>query len=944
MRREAGLSTGQPAPFRAVRLLAAGLLALLGLLEAAPLRAADPSPSVAFHYGAHAPLDALKAFDIVVVEPDHGHDPQRYRARQSYSALYAYVSVGEVHPRRAGAADLPASLFLTENADWDSRVVDLAHPEWPALLAERIVAPLWARGYRGFFLDTLDSYRLAPGVNEAAQQAGLVAVIETLHRRFPGIALILNRGFEVLPRVRDKVRMVAAESLFAGWDARRQRYVEVAEADREWLLARLREARDTHGLPVLAIDYLPPHERARMRATAERIRALGIVPWVTDSALATLGIGRHEAMPRKVLMLYSSEEAPLLHQTQAVRFATMPLQHMGYVPEYLDVRAPLPERSFAGEAAGIVLWINGQPKDPLALARWLRRQMADGLRVAVFGQLGPALDGRLRELGLENAGTPTAGALRVATQDPMLGLEAPPRPDRALLRPLRLAGGERRGDGRPLLRVADARGGLFDAAALTAWGGYVLDPFVIAMVPGTEQARWVVNPFAFLRAALALPEMPVPDTTTENGRRLMFIHIDGDGFPSLSERAGAPVAGRVLLDEVIARYRLPTTMSVIEGETAPHGLFPKLSPELENVARRIFALPWVEIASHTYSHPFDWLRARLGEAPTGEDDAYHLPLPGYRPDLEREIAGSIRYIESRLAPPGKRVAILLWSGDAEPEAEALRQTAEIGVLNMNGGNTVITRDFPSLSAVSALGVPLGGVFQTYAPVMNENVYTNIWNGPFYGFERVIETFELTDAPRRLKPIDIYYHSYSASKRASLAALHKVYGWALAQSPHVIHASAFIRKALDFNTVSIARDGDAWRVRGDGELRTLRVPPALGTPDPAHSQGIAGHRPGGEGHYAHLDGAEATLRLSPAPAPQPYLYDANARLTAHARGDDGLRFTLSGHQPLEFALALPPPCQLRLNGKPLAPRRTAGELRHYALNHAAATLEARCDAR
>lgn len=51
-----------------------------------------------------------------------------------------------------------------------------------------------ATGLPGFFLDTIDSYRLASRFDEAAQQDGLVRVIETLHERFPGIQLIMNRG------------------------------------------------------------------------------------------------------------------------------------------------------------------------------------------------------------------------------------------------------------------------------------------------------------------------------------------------------------------------------------------------------------------------------------------------------------------------------------------------------------------------------------------------------------------------------------------------------------------------------------------------------------------------------------------------------------------------------------------------------------------------------
>ena len=150
------------------------------------------------------------------------------------------------------------------------------------------------------------------------------------------------------------------------------------------------------------------------------------------------------------------------------------------------------------------------------------------------------------------------------------------------------------------MKLADARGQTFDAAALTRWGGYVLDPYAVVGLPGTEQSRWIVDPFAFMQQALALPDLPLPDTTTENGRRLMFIHIDGDGYPSRAELPGTPLAGEALLTQVLQRYRLPTTMSVIEGEVAPDGLYPALSAEMEAIARRTFALPYIETVSYTH--------------------------------------------------------------------------------------------------------------------------------------------------------------------------------------------------------------------------------------------------------------------------------------------------------------------------------------------------------
>ena len=43
----------------------------------------------------------------------------------------------------------------------------------------QVITPLWQQGYRGFFLDTLDSYQLVAKTPEARarQEAGLIAAI-----------------------------------------------------------------------------------------------------------------------------------------------------------------------------------------------------------------------------------------------------------------------------------------------------------------------------------------------------------------------------------------------------------------------------------------------------------------------------------------------------------------------------------------------------------------------------------------------------------------------------------------------------------------------------------------------------------------------------------------------------------------------------------------------
>ncbi|NTV68997.1 MAG: hypothetical protein HGA71_02505 [Azonexaceae bacterium] len=905
--------------------------------------------AVALYYGKALPLAEFKAFDIVVVDPDHGHEPLDYR--RPYSQLYAYAAVAEAHPGRPYFPKIPDAWKIARNADWGSVVIDQSPADWPVFFAEQVIAPLWAKGYRGFFLDTLDAYRLAARFDEKAQQAGLIRVIETLHERFPGIKLILNRGFEIVPSVRDKIEMVAAESLFRGWNARTGQYIEVPPGDRDWLLGQLKTIHERDGLPILAIDYVPPHDRATTRATAEKIRQLGFTPWVGDQALATVGIGAVEAVPRRILIIHDSREAPSVKFSNAHRYLQMPLNHMGYVVDYASVLSEIPSTIQGDRYAGVVTWFSGSLTEEQGkkLARWLQNQREQGMPIAVIGEFGYPIDrATARGFGLSTVASPS-GRVKVEQADAMLGFETTPKPERSRIMPIRASNPA----DRILLELRDARNEAYTGAAITAWGGFVLAPFVIDEIPGTDQVRWVIDPFAFLRAALRLPPIPMPDVTTENGRRLFFSHIDGDGFPSLAEMPGRPLAAEVLYREILQKYRVPTTASIIESEVAPDGLYPSLSPRMEAVARQIFALPHVEIASHSYSHPFKWDTVKHGIFTDTPEAYHHLDIPGYTLDFDREINGSIDYIRRRLAPSGKPVNMLLWSGDTSPGADALGIAERAGLLNMNGGDTSISRSNPSLTAVGPLGIRTKGFLQVYAPITNENIYTNLWRGPFYGYEQVIDTFTMTETPRRLKPVDIYYHTYSASKPAGLKALHTVFSWAASQPLHPVFASEYIRKVKDFESLAIAHDGDGWRIRGDGNLRTLRLPAAL-QPDLATAQGIAGFSRGSEGHYLHLVDQAAWFTASRRPDAwrQPYLVDANGRLSdwQNPAGDFkfALNFRLTAHTALDFRLANLDGCLTRINGKPAGIGRAelvdGHPVTRFKLNDAVAKIEISCAGR
>jgi hypothetical protein len=739
-----------------------------------------------------------------------------------------------------------------------------------------------------------------------------------LRERFPGIRLVFNRGFEILPQVREMVTAVAAESVFQGWDQAGRRYREVPAADREWLLGQLKRVSGEMGLPVVAIDYVPPAERDLARRTARRLLELGIVPWVANPELDTLGVGRVEVVPRRVLVLTDKpEDGDDFQDAPAQRFLGILLNHLGFTYELLDPRqGPLPEGNLRGRYAGVVSWLGAaRGRNEATLADFFRRQIASGVRVAVFNQFPFALDAATaKQAGLELVRAGAGTRLSIASRDAMMGHEREPLPGRRELVPIRAGGAAR-----SLLGLDDGMQ-KYDAAAITPWGGYVLAPYAYVTLEAGGQHRWVINPLAFLKAALAPPDLPVPDVTTEAGRRILIAHVDGDGWASRAEMPGTPYAPEVMLKEILERFRIPTTVSVIEGETSVRGLYPAAAPALEEIARRIYRLPHVEAASHSLSHPFNWVLASAPGKPG--DPAYNLGLPGYRFDLDREVAGSIDYINRTLVPAGKRARVFLWTGDCAPPPQAIAATYGAGLLNMNGGDTLITRSNPSWTLIAAQGIRKNGWYQVFAPMQNENVYTNNWTGPFYGFERVIETFELTEKPHRFKPIDIYFHTYAASKPASLNALKKVYQYALSQPVTPLFASDYIRKVLDFESMVLARDtasGDLL-VRGNGALRTLRADPGVALPDMRGGAGLAGMSAEGASRYLTLDGPQARL-VFPATATlaaAPRLADANGRVSAFTRDGDSFTFTLATEVAPTFRLARAGRCDVTINGRSAKP--------------------------
>jgi polysaccharide biosynthesis protein PelA len=141
------------------RLLANGILSSVMLLFSSVQSGAQPLKTAIF-YGSPVPVDALARYERVVLEADNSPEPPTFPRKSTQ--VFAYISVGEAEGWRASAKALDEKLFLGTNQGWHSRIADLTQPGWVDYVIEKRMLPLWQRGYRGFFLDTLDSYRRTP--------------------------------------------------------------------------------------------------------------------------------------------------------------------------------------------------------------------------------------------------------------------------------------------------------------------------------------------------------------------------------------------------------------------------------------------------------------------------------------------------------------------------------------------------------------------------------------------------------------------------------------------------------------------------------------------------------------------------------------------------------------------------------------------------------------
>ncbi|RFC63444.1 hypothetical protein DYI37_10425 [Fulvimarina endophytica] len=698
-------------------------------------------------------------------------------------------------------------------------------------------------------------------------------------------------------------------------------------------------------------------------------RASCVLGLLLGVLLSCVGAASAARVDRTVIALYDSTLEPTPSDTLIHTNAEMPLNHLGFVLDYYDVSQDLPSRDALGEADGVLTMFPGNLRHQSAYFRWLR-QNADVIRkLIVLGEVGGDLTDENRDsinalferIGLRvmpqfvERGT---SAERLATDETVIGFEVPPDP---ILPAHPLV--EPRGEGAEIALSYEVNAGRrvrTDAVVAFGEGGaYAAPGFFLYYDDALNMKRWIVDPFVFFHRALDVPVFPVPDTTTVLGRRLYFSHVDGDGWNSVSQieryRGTDTSAAEVMIAELFEAYPdMPVSLGFVLGDLDPDF---GARPDSEALVRRAFALPQVEVASHSRTHPFVWgffehydrarelelmASARGEQAETVIDRlsrlagigpsqdavvaAYHdLPRAYMRDpfDLENEIGGALAETEA-LAPEGKPIALFQWTGNAKPFEAAIAATRAAGVRNINGGDIRFDDQRPSTGYIAPISRFVGGERQIYAVNANENIFTDLWTDRFSGFVQMRETFERTGAPLRLRGINLYYHTYSAERAASLDAIKSHLDWVRTQDVIAIHASRYAAIADGFFSTRIEAIGPMeWRVSDRDGLDTLRFDAAGDREvDIARSRGVLGSSRFNKSLYVALDPAERQAVVALAPfsgnggepsgLAEANLSEGSWIVSAFSRGEDEISFDATGFGPGEFAFRDVPQGRYRLD--------------------------------
>lgn len=239
-------------------------------------------------YGMQADEATLAAYDLLVLDAGFDGPIERFTSRGK--AVCGYLSLAEIRTSDPLFNSVDPAALLEENPDWrGTRRVDIRHPAWRRFVVEQQIPLLLARGFNGLMLDTLDTpphlEQIDPVRFKGMRQAA-IDLVDSIRSRWPGLILVMNRGYVLLPDLLQSIDAIIAESLVATSDSRSGGFTWVDKARVDLQLQFLEPAAKRFPrLPILSLDYWNPQDIETIAAIYRAERTFGHHPYVATRLL-----------------------------------------------------------------------------------------------------------------------------------------------------------------------------------------------------------------------------------------------------------------------------------------------------------------------------------------------------------------------------------------------------------------------------------------------------------------------------------------------------------------------------------------------------------------------------------------------------------------------------------------------------------------------------------
>ncbi len=796
--------------------------------------------SAMVYYGKDISYSMVGIHDYIIVQPElidvYSHGFKIYKEK-----MYAYVSINEIQESIKEYKYVDKSWVISENREWGSKVLDIKNRDYQEFIFKRLIEPRMKDGFQNFFFDTLDSYQLGTKTEKERETSRkeLIHFLKEFHTRYPDAKLILNRGFDVIDEVHEGIEAVLFESYYNGLGGETG-YKELSDGDREWLDIYLDKIK-AYDINIISLEYLSADEiDTKADKIIEKIKARGMIPYISHRELVIYGKSSKNAIKREILTLVD-EMLNDRKELSAHKNGAVILEYMGYIQTLYDINKGLPKIDKIRHYAGIILWLDESYYAPKELLEWIKKVKALDIKILFVNNFSGLENNKyLKKLGIKYKNVKKQ-SIEILSQSSMIGYEVEPSLSLVNIQ-LKV-----KHSIKSLLVYKLENSKESTVSAIMPWGGYAINGSFIVNLK--KDNLWVVNPFKFFKETLRLKELIVPDVTTENGRRLLFTHVDGAGIMKRVESDQEYFSGEIILNEILKHYKIPHSVSIIKANLVDNSFDMKLSKKITEIVKNMYKLSNTESLAHSVL-------------------------------LQKEFSQTI--------------------------------INKNDILNINTGKTSITIDKPWLSYIGPLAIKRGNYYHIYTGAQNEIVFTNNWFGPFWGFKRVVQTFKLTNSPRRFKPIDIYYHIYSGSKKASLKALKYIFDWSLKQDVLPIFTSEYIPKVKDFYEISMANEYNLWLIDGMDSLTTLRIEKADASIDFKKSKTTLGIKHFENHTYISLDKSKKhfiKIDKEEEYMPDSYLISSNAQVVKFINNLKSKQIVFKGYVDLEIDLHLQRGCKI-----------------------------------